>query len=201
MTVDGGTARRVVPARLAHVVLRTRRLRPMLDWWADLLQAEVVFENEFIGFLTFDDEHHRIAIVRPPDLEGPAGHTAGLDHIAFTYASLADLVATYERLKGRGTDATWAVNHGPTLSLYYQDPDGNRAELQIDRFRGNEEATAFLRSPAFARHPVGHGVDFADLVRRFHEGEDETVLTAYRYDHENARSVPGPPVREGGEGV
>ncbi|MEU6526132.1 VOC family protein [Streptomyces sp. NPDC046924] len=181
-----GTTRRVVPARLAHVVLRTRRLRPMLDWWAELLQAEVVFENEFIGFLTFDDEHHRIAIVRPPDLEGPAGHTAGLDHIAFTYASLADLVATYERLKNRGVDATWVVNHGPTLSVYYRDPDGNRAELQIDRFRDGEEATAFLRSPAFARHPVGHSVDFDDLVRRFHEGEDEAVLTAYRYDHENA---------------
>ncbi|MGJ3558228.1 ATP-binding cassette domain-containing protein [Streptomyces sp. INA 01156] len=29
-----GTARRVVPARLAHVVLRTRHFRPVLDWWA-----------------------------------------------------------------------------------------------------------------------------------------------------------------------
>ncbi|MGW1546877.1 VOC family protein [Streptomyces sp. NPDC002346] len=180
------TARKVVPDRLAHVVLRTRQFGLMLDWWANLLQAEVVFENEFIGFLTFDDEHHRVAIVQPPDLGGPVGHTAGLDHVAFTYASLGDLVATYERLEGQGIDATWVVNHGPTLSLYYSDPDGNRAELQIDRFRTNEEATAFLCSPAFARHPVGHSVDFDDLVRRFHEGEDEATLTAYKYDHENA---------------
>ncbi|MGW5974493.1 VOC family protein [Streptomyces sp. NPDC055186] len=201
MSGDGGTARRVVPARLAHVVLRTRHFRPVLDWWAGLLQAEVVFENEFIGFLTFDDEHHRIAVVAPPGLGGPAERAAGLDHIAFTYASLADLVATYERLKAGGTVPTWAVNHGPTLSLYYQDPDGNRAELQIDRFADNEEATAFLGSPAFARHPVGHSVDFDDLVRRFHAGEDESVLTAYRYDHENERSATGPPAGEGEEGT
>ncbi|GGJ41175.1 VOC family protein [Streptomyces brasiliensis] len=186
MSAAGNTTRTIVPDRLAHVVLRTRQFRPMLEWWANLLQAEVVFENGFIGFLTFDDEHHRVAIVQPADLDDPAGYPAGLDHIAFTYASLGDLVATYERLKGQGIDATWVVNHGPTLSLYYRDPDGNRAELQIDRFRTNEEATAFLRSSAFSRHPIGHRVDFDDLARRFHEGEDEATLTAYKYDHENA---------------
>ena len=182
----GSPAARIVPDRMAHVVLRTRQFRPMLEWWANLLQAEVVFENGFIGFLTFDDEHHRIAIVQPPDVGGPVEKSAGLDHIAFTYAGLGDLVATYERLKKQGINPAWAVNHGLTLSVYYRDPDGNQAELQIDRFATNEEATAFLRSPAFARHPIGHSVDFDDLVRRFHEGEDEAVLTAYKYDHENA---------------
>lgn len=176
---------RIVPDRLAHVVLRTQQLQPMLDWWSTVLEADVVFKNDFIGFLTFDDEHHRVAIVSPPDVDGPAAKASGLDHVAFTYATLADLVATYERLAGQGIEATWVVNHGPTLSAYYRDPDGNQAELQIDRFATNEEATAFLASPAFARHPVGHSVDIVDLVRRFHEGEDPAVLTAYRYDHEN----------------
>jgi len=26
------------------------------------------------------------------------------------------------------------VNHRPTTSMYYRDPDGNRVELQIDNF-------------------------------------------------------------------
>ena len=176
---------RVVPDRLAHVVLRTRQFEPMLAWWASVLQADIAFKNGFIGFLAFDDEHHRVAIVQPPDVGEPEQNMSGLDHIAFTYASLADLVATYERLKSAGTLPYWAVNHGPTLSLYYRDPDGNQAELQIDRFASSEDATAFLMSRAFANHPIGHRVDFEDLVQRFHAGEDERALIAYKYDHEN----------------
>jgi len=177
---------RIVPARLAHVVLRTERFAELFEWWRNLLQADVVFENGFLGFLTYDDEHHRIAIVQPPGVEAAPPNTAGLDHVSFTYTGLADLVATYERLAADGIRPAWVVNHGPTLSLYYADPDGNRAELQVDRFPTAQEATAFLKSRAFANHPVGHRVDFDDLVRRFHEGEDEATLLAYRYDHENA---------------
>jgi catechol-2,3-dioxygenase len=177
---------RIVPARLAHVVLRTEQFAELFEWWRNLLQAEVVFENGFLGFLTYDDEHHRIAIVQPPDVEAAPPNTAGLDHVSFTYAGLADLVATYERLAADSIRPAWVVNHGPTLSLYYADPDGNRAELQVDRFPTTQEATDFLKSRAFANHPVGHRVDFDDLVRRYHEGEDEQALLAYRYDHENA---------------
>ncbi|GAA4752946.1 VOC family protein [Nocardioides endophyticus] len=183
--MDGTDRTRVVPDRLAHVVLRTRQLEPMLAWWSTVLEADVVFRNDFIAFLTFDDEHHRVAIVCPPEVADPVATSAGLDHVAFTYATLGDLVATYERLRAQGIEASWVVNHGPTLSAYYCDPDGNRAELQVDRFATNEEATQFLRSQAFARHPVGHSVDFDDLARRFHAGEDPVALTAYRYDHEN----------------
>ena len=90
-----------------------------------------------------------------------------------------------DRLASIGIRPTWAVNHGPTLSLYYADPDGNQAELQVDRFDTVAEATEFLKSPAFANHPVGHSVPFDELARRFHAGEDERTLLAYRYDHEN----------------
>lgn len=180
---------RIVPDRLAHVVLRTQQFAEVFGWWQNVLQADVVFENGFIGFLTFDDEHHRIAVVQPPDIDGPTPNTAGLDHISFTYACLADLVATYERLAAEGLRPAWVVNHGPTLSMYYADPDGNRAELQVDRFATADEATAFLQSRAFANHPVGHSVDFDDLVGRFHAGEDEQTLLAYKYDRENEEAM------------
>jgi catechol-2,3-dioxygenase len=176
---------RIVPARLAHVALRTRRFAEVFAWWRNLLQADVVFENGFIGFLSFDEEHHRVAVVQLPDVGAPAPKISGLDHVSFTYAELAELVATYERLAADGVRPAWCVNHGPTLSLYYADPDGNQAELQVDRFASADEATGFLMSRAFANHPIGHSVDFDDLVRRFHDGEDERSLLAYRYDHEN----------------
>lgn len=189
MLDDGGPAAvarpRIVPDRLAHVALRTRRFDEVFAWWRNVLQAEVVFQNGFIGFLSFDAEHHRVAVVQLPDLGDAVPKSAGLDHASFTYATLADLVATFDRLADSGIRPAWSVNHGPTLSLYYADPDGNQAELQVDRFATVEEATAFLKSPAFAHHPVGHSVDFDDLARRFHDGEDEQMLLAYKYDHEN----------------
>jgi catechol-2,3-dioxygenase len=183
---DSAPARpRIVPDRLAHVAMRTQRFDEVFAWWRNVLQADVVFANDFIGFLSFDAEHHRIAVVRLPDLGAPVPKTSGMDHVSFTYARLADLVVTYERLAAEGVRPAWCVNHGPTLSLYYADPDGNQAELQVDRFETTGQATEFLGSRAFANHPVGHSVDFDDLVRRFHEGEDERVLLAYKYDHEN----------------
>jgi catechol 2,3-dioxygenase-like lactoylglutathione lyase family enzyme len=177
---------RIGPDRLAHVALRTTRFEEVFSWWRNLLQADVVFENGVIGFLSFDEEHHRIAVVAVPGLGEPVPQTAGLDHVSFTYGALADLVATYERLAAGGVRPTWSVNHGPTLSLYYADPEGNQAELQVDRFSTTAEATEFLRSRAFANHPIGHRVDFDELVRRFHAGEAEPSLLAYKYDHEYA---------------
>jgi hypothetical protein len=49
------------------------------------LNADVAFKTEFVCFLAFDDEHHRVAIVRPPNLGEAAENAAGLDHIALTY--------------------------------------------------------------------------------------------------------------------
>jgi catechol-2,3-dioxygenase len=54
----------------------------------------------------------------------------GLEHIAATYGSLGELLATYRRLATHRIEPYWSINHGPTISLYYKDPDGNRLELQ-----------------------------------------------------------------------
>lgn len=180
MIAHADTATRVVvPDRLAHVVLRTQQLEPMIEWWTTALQAGVAYRNDFICFLTYDDEHHRVAIAQIPKLADAVPRSVGLDHVAFTYASLDDLVFTYERLRDLGIMPSWVVNHGPTLSIYYKDPDGNQAEFQVDRFETNEEATAFFKSPAFAKNPIGHKVDIVNLVRRYHQGESAESLTAY----------------------
>lgn len=181
-TTADAPERIVVPDRLAHVVLRTQKLKPMADWWKTALNAQVAFENDFMCFLTFDEEHHRVAIAQIPGVKDPEPNSVGLDHVAFTFAGIDDLVYTYERLATEDILPHWVVNHGPTLSLYYNDPDGNQAEFQVDRFETAEEATAFFNSENFRKHPIGHSVDFADLVRRYHAGESAAALTAYRYD-------------------
>ena len=111
-----------------------------------------------------------------PGLKPQPVGTAGVHHMAFTYASLADLVATYQRLDGLGIRPVTCINHGPTTSMYYADPDGNQVELQVDNYDTVEEASQFFFGPAFAMNPIGVDFDPADLARRFHSGEDEASI-------------------------
>lgn len=165
------------PNRLAHIVFKTPRPQPMIDWYTQVLDAVVVFRNKRIAFLTYDDEHHRIALVTVPSpLRLPARvwklhrKVFGVDHIAFTYAALPDLLATFGRLADAGIHPVWCINHGPTTSMYYEDPDGNRLELQVDNFSSNEELMAWIGSGEFETNPIGVEFDPNVLQRRMDAG-------------------------------
>jgi len=109
---------------------------------------------------TYDDEHHRIAIGNFPESRSPENPmlATGLHHIAFGYSSLQDLVTSYKQRRARGITPFWCVNHGTTTSMYYQDPDGNMVEMQVDAFPTIEETNAYFGSPDFHENPIG--VDF-----------------------------------------
>jgi catechol 2,3-dioxygenase-like lactoylglutathione lyase family enzyme len=166
------------PVKLAHVVLRTRNYDEMIAWWKLVLNAEVRQGNDFLTFLSYDDEHHRIAIVKLPHLRDRQHDAVGVEHFAFTFANLDSLFAKYEQLKHAGISPYWAVNHGMTLSAYYRDPDGNQVELQVDTM-SLAEAETFMASPVFAANPIGINVDFDELVARRRAGEQAASITAY----------------------
>ncbi len=105
------------PARFAHAVLQTNDLEAMREWYSAVLGAETMFANERIVFITYDDEHHRIAFIKRPDLKPAVQGTVGLDHLSYAYDTLADLVGAYERLKAVGIVPRRAVNQGPTTSM------------------------------------------------------------------------------------
>ena len=165
------------PRKMSHIVLNTNRLAEMRDWYCKVLSAEVVQETSHICFISYDDEHHRVAFIDPGPLAprpAPNGHgrasEAGLNHIAFNFATLEELLGNYERLKQLGIQPNWCVNHGPTTSLYYRDPDGNGVELEFDNFSTMEECKAFMRSTAFAQDPRGKDFDPEELIARLRSG-------------------------------
>jgi catechol-2,3-dioxygenase len=189
------------PSKLAHVVLWTRKTEEMRDWYIKVLDAHVVYESAAGAFLTYDDEHHRIAVANPvaaaaiaaekagtsdgliasgpgedapPIAEGPPFR--GLAHVAFTFSKLEDLLAQYTNLKGQSIVPLFTINHGTTTSFYYADPDGNQIELQIDNFETIQEGTDFMMSESFDRNPVGVLVDPEMLIKRLEAGEDATEL-------------------------
>jgi len=88
------------------------------------------------------------------------------------------LLTQYERLKAQGILPGITINHGPTVSCYYSDPDGNAVELQIDRLT-LEEGQAFMKTPAFRANSTGILIDLDHLVRRMHAGADDDELLFY----------------------
>jgi catechol-2,3-dioxygenase len=162
---------RVPPVKLAHIVRRTARFDEMLEWYRRVLGAEVVHSDGILAFLTYDDEHHRIAIARIPDLPDPPPLAAGTDHVAFSHADLGDLLYTYARLAADGIAPYWCINHGPTTSMYFKDPDSNRVELQVDNFPTADETNRWMRSGEFAANPIGVVFDPDALLARYRAGE------------------------------
>jgi len=166
------------PIRFAHVVLKTTRYREMLDWWLLALGASVRHGNDFISFISYDDEHHRLAIVNFPGLAAADRQSSGVEHFAFTFGSLDDLFAKFLELRKHGVTPYWTINHGMTLSAYYRDPDGNQVEFQVDAM-SNRDADSFMNSPVFAANPIGVDVNFDDLIARRESGEAAESLLAY----------------------
>lgn len=159
----------VVP-RLAHIVLNTNRVVQMRDWYCAVLGAHVVYENPGMAFLTFDDEHHRLALFASP--AGPftdrTPTTVGMQHSAYTFPDLGSLLEKFSELREIGIVPLVPIQHGVTTSLYYRDPDGNTVELQIDNFAEPDLATDYMLQREYTENPVGPSFDpqvMADALR------------------------------------
>lgn len=170
------------PKKLAHVVYMTRRFDDMVHWYQKVFEAKVQYQNPVIAFLTYDDEHHRFAFVNMAQLhpdgdETDADFKIGVNHVRYTYSTVGELLETYDRLKTLEITPYWQIHHGVTLSVYYQDPDGNRMEFQVDCCANAEEANAFMNSEVFAANPVGVEVSFGSLLAQYRDGvAPETLM-------------------------
>jgi catechol 2,3-dioxygenase-like lactoylglutathione lyase family enzyme len=161
---------RIAPKKFAHFVLKTARFEEVIEWYRTVLQARIVSRNGMLCFLSYDEEHHRLAIANMPQAVAAPSGSAGVDHVAYTYAGLGELLATYRRLKAAGIEPVWCINHGPTTSMYYRDPDGLRVELQIDNFATDAELNDYFTSADFQQNPVGVTYDPDELARRYEAG-------------------------------
>lgn len=119
----------------SHAVLNVRDLDAMLNFYTDVLGFTISDRGPLgpdapeIVFLSNDpNEHHQIAMV--PDRQG---ETAGnpLNHLAFRVESFDDVKSLHDRLTGEGTNIL-PLSHGNTLSLYFNDPEGNGLEVFWD---------------------------------------------------------------------
>ena len=152
----------VIHPKFHHVNLKTTRLQEMIDFYRELVGAEVIFQDQVGAWLSNDDANHRIALLAFPNFTDDPdkdNHT-GMHHSAFEYGSFDELNSSYLRLKEAGITPALCLDHGMTFSYYYADPDGNNVELQVDCFGAWEKSMEWMRtSDEFKANPIGAFVD------------------------------------------
>jgi catechol 2,3-dioxygenase len=189
---------KVVRPALHHFGLTTANLEIMVDWYARVLGAEPSYRPSTpagaqaisrwrTAWVGDDQSSHRIAIMALPGLSDDTQRSRhkGLHHVAFAYATLDDLLATYARLKELQIEPVRAADHGATTSFYYEDPDRNSIELMVDNFEQGEQAGAPKHGtdvdPEQLLAAREAGMSVAELHERAYAGEFCSANGFYRH--------------------
>lgn len=187
MSVNRAPSHPIVAPTFHHTTFTTLRLDEMVAWYEKVAGLTPVFHGDHGAWLTNDAANHRIALLSPPGLKHPVdkGHTTGLHHTAFEYATFDQWLDNFVRLRDVGIRPFLNLDHGMTMSMYYQDPDGNGVEIQVDAFGDWEKSRSWMYfSAEFASNPIGAhfdpdklvdardaGLDFQEIHRRARLGE------------------------------
>ncbi len=161
------TNRPVTAPALHHTTFTTKRLDEMVAWYERAVGLVPVFYGEDAAWLTNDEANHRMAFLSPPGLNHPEdkGHTTGIHHTAFEFKTFDQWLDNYIRLRDHGILPFLSLDHGITMSVYYQDPDGNGVEIQVDGFGDWADSKQWIASSLeFASNPIGTFFDPEKLV-------------------------------------
>lgn len=183
------------PKLMSHVAYRTYQYDKMICWYREVFGARITSRNDVLAFLTFDDESHRFAIAnlgafKPESEAPPVTSLVGVDHISYTFANVADLFSTYERLRQLNVTPYWCIHHGNTVSMYYADPDDNQMEFQIETSDAQDQAGLSPEAKAKINGSIGVEFDPDDWLDRLKTGIPEVELLV-RTVHEPVSPLRG----------
>ena len=127
-----------IPARtsIGHVHLKVSDIERALSFYRDILGFEITqYYGQQAVFLSAGGYHHHIGLnTWYSQGKGPAPvQAAGLFHAAILYPTKKDLANIFKRLIEMKYPITGASDHGVSLAIYLDDPDGNGIELYWDR--------------------------------------------------------------------
>ncbi len=120
-------------SRLNHIVLYVRDAQRALGFYRDILGFQVVEQpSEQAIFLRANgsDNHHDLGLFGIGAGAAPAGRgdRVGLYHAAWEVSTIEDLGKARDALVQAGA-LRGESDHGNSLSLYAEDPDGNELEV------------------------------------------------------------------------
>jgi catechol 2,3-dioxygenase-like lactoylglutathione lyase family enzyme len=166
--------RRILRPTLAHTSNYTTRVDELLQWYRNVVGMEITSSPRVLPghFVSNDTAHHRMSFFHLPDMKPDVVRdAAGVNHVAFEYETVDELLETWTRLHALGIIPHTTVDHGPTYSFYYWDPDGNNVELFTDAFGDPEKSMEFFQTDErFQKNPMGNEVDPARMIEARHNG-------------------------------
>ena|SRR2546423_7121269 len=169
--LDDNGARVICPT-LNHTGTQTPRRAEMLRWYRNVLGQQPTIEGSPPAtpfpsvFTTNDHMHHRMGFFSVPGLEDEVNRfSPGINHVAWEYETIDDLLESWQRLQNLGIKPVFTVDHGNTFAFYYRDPDGSLVELNADAHGDHAKSLEFtLTSQEFRANPPGTPVDPAKLI-------------------------------------
>lgn len=120
-------------ARLNHAVLWVRDATSALAFYRDVMGFTVVEslgEQAYFLRANGSDNHHDLGLfgIGSQAAAPTRGQQVGLYHLAWETATLEDLAVARDELAAANA-LTGQSDHGNSLSLYGEDPDGNQFEV------------------------------------------------------------------------
>jgi catechol-2,3-dioxygenase len=180
----------------------------MVEWYRQVLGMTVVHATPSATaghpglppvktiWMSNDEANHRLAFVELSDLEPDSNRSrhSRVQHFAFEYAKLDDLLGTYHRLKDVGIFPVLCTDAGLQTAFYYTDPDGNTVEINVDNFGNPLTSQEYIRtSPEFARNPLGVFVDPDKMIDAHDQGASQWDLHVRARAGEFAPATPYDP--------
>ena len=201
----------IVHPRLQHIGLLTADLARLVDWYRTVLGMRPIHVADNptdasvdspsarlkAAFLSNDEVSHRIAVVEVPGLTADPERSRHrrLQHIAFEFGALDELLGSYARLKALGITPSFSVDEGPQTAFYYEDPDGNSIEINVSNYADRWAAIEHMQSsPDFARRRLGVDVDRDMIIAAREAGATPWELHKRAWRGEFAPAKPFDPL-------
>jgi catechol-2,3-dioxygenase len=184
----------VASPKLAHLILNTGNYEAMKEWYLCVLDATVGIETAGQSgcFLRIDESHHRIGMFKVanadasgadaiPGSDDPVSKSR-LNHFSFEYPTLQELLETHARVAKESINPTECMNHGPTMSIYYHDPDKNMIELFYDNRYSEEQIVEWYGGgDSYVRSATSF--DPEEKLQQLQAGATVAELTAWAPPH------------------
>ena len=123
------------PGHLGHVNIYVRNAEKAQQWYTevlglhtyDLIPGRAAFMTANLG------ESHELAVLEVGEAAvSPQPGQVGLNHMAWRMDSLKDLEDFYNRIAELKVPIDKVADHGISLGIYFQDPDGNGIEVYYE---------------------------------------------------------------------
>lgn len=123
---------------IGHTHLKVADLDRAIGFWHDVMGMDLVQRyGEQAAFMAWGDYHHHIGLNTWHSEGGlpPAKHNTGLFHVALLYPTRVALATAAKRVADAGFEIYGHADHGVSIALYFDDPDGNGIEIYWDKPR------------------------------------------------------------------